>query len=484
MTRPCELSAWKARKLIASKALSPVELVDDCISRIEAVNPAVNAVVASCYERARGEARAAEAAAVKGGELGPLHGLPLGIKDLNVTEGIRTTFGSLIYKDHVPDKDERIISALRRAGAIALCKTNTPEFGAGANTVNKVYGPTRNPFDTARTCGGSSGGSAVALACDMMPICTGSDTGGSLRIPAAFCGVVAIRGTPGLVPSDRRVIGLTTYNVQGPMARSVADAALMLSAMAGSDACDPLARPLEPSSYSRIEETDLSTLRVAYSEDLGFAHVDNGIRGTFKKCIARIAPLFGRCEPRDPEMKGSTRIFWLIRGLHFLAGQLDNYRKHRDLLGPNVVGNVEAGLAMKPEDIGWAYAECTRMYRKLQQFFENFDLLICPTVAVPPFPVERLFCTHINGIELENYIQWADLTAGLTLTGHPIVSIPCGLDPTGTPFGLQLVGPRWHSDRFVIGAAAAIERALAGDSEFSRPNPDIETLSQAQSATR
>ncbi|MDH3314731.1 MAG: amidase [Gammaproteobacteria bacterium] len=477
MSRPCELGALEARNLIGKKALSPVELVDDCIARIEAANPAVNAVVAACFERAREEARTAEAAATKGGDLGPLHGLPLGIKDLNVTEGIRTTFGSLIYKDHVPHRDERIIAALRHAGAIVLGKTNTPEFGAGANTVNKVYGPTRNPFDTARTCGGSSGGSAVALACDMMPICTGSDTGGSLRIPAAFCGVVAIRGTPGLVPSDRRVIGLTTFNVQGPMARNVPDATLMLSAMAGSDACDPLARPLEPSSFRKIEEIDLSTLRVAISEDLGFAQVDNGIRETFQKCAARMAPLFERWESRNPEMKGSTKVFWLIRGLHFLAGQLDNYRMHRDLLGPNVSNNVEAGLAMKPEDIGWAYAECTRMYRKLQAFFEDFDVLICPTVAVPPFPVEQLFCTHINGVELQNYIQWADLTAGLTLSGHPVVSIPCGYDPTGTPFGIQVVGPRWHSDRFVIGVAAAIERSLDGDPEFSRPVPNIGALS-------
>jgi Asp-tRNA(Asn)/Glu-tRNA(Gln) amidotransferase A subunit family amidase len=477
MSRPCELSALKARELIATNVLSPVELVDDCIARVEAINPAVNAVVANCFERARVEARSAEAEAVKGSDLGPLHGLPMGIKDLHVSEGVRTTFGSLIYKHHVPDKDERVIAALKRAGAIALGKTNTPEFGAGANTVNKVYGATRNPFDTQRTCGGSSGGSAVALACDMVPICTGSDTGGSLRIPAAFCGVVAIRGTPGLVPSDRRVIGLTTYNVQGPMARNVADAALMLSAMAGSDNCDPLARPLKPWSYGETQETELSLLRAAFSEDLGFAHVDNGIRETFRKCVTRIAPLFGRFEPRDPEMKESTRVFWLIRGLHYLASQLDNYRAHRDLLGPNVVSNVEAGLDMKPEDIGWAYAECTRMYRKFQRFFEDVDLLICPTVAVPPFPVEQLYCTHVNGVELENYIQWADLTAGLTLTGHPIVSIPCGYDATGTPFGIQIVGPGWHSDRFIIGVAAAIERALADDPSLSRPKPDIGALS-------
>jgi len=464
---------------VADKTVSPVDLLDACVARIEAVNPTVNAVVATCYDRAREEARAAEAAVMRGETLGPLHGLPLGVKDLNLTEGLRTTFGSLIFKDYVPDADERIVAALRRAGAIVVGKTNTPEFGAGANTVNKVYGATRNPFDTSRTCGGSSGGSAVALATGMLPLCTGSDTGGSLRIPAAFCGVVAIRGTPGLVPSDRRMIGLTTYGVQGPMARNVPDAALMLSAMASDDAIDPLARPVDKESYAQPENLDLSELRVAVSEDLGFAHVDNGIRKTFQECTACLAPMFAGCEPVDPDMAGSTDVFWVIRGVHFLAAQLNNYQQHRDLLGPNVINNVEAALKMKPEQIGQAYAECNRIYRGLQTFFKSFDVLICPTVAVPPFPVEQLYCFHINGVEMGNYIQWADLTAGLTLTGHPIVSVPCGVDRTGMPFGIQIVGPRWHSDRFVIGVAAAIERALEETMKHNRPKPDIASLNAA-----
>jgi Asp-tRNA(Asn)/Glu-tRNA(Gln) amidotransferase A subunit family amidase len=481
MTRPCELTATEARRLVAIKQLSPVELLDDCIARIEAVNPAVNAVVATCYERARAEATAAEQAVARGHGLGPLHGLPLGVKDLVRTEGLRTTFGSLIYEHHVPDADDRIVAALRRAGAIVVGKTNTPEFGAGANTVNRVYGATRNPFDTARTCGGSSGGSAVALATDMLPICTGSDTGGSLRIPAAFCGVTAIRGTPGLVPSDRRAIGLSTYGVQGPMARNVADAALMLSAQAGSDCIDILARPLDPAVYRQIDAIDLCSVRVAYSEDLGFAQVDDGIRATFRGRMTSLRGLFARCEPRDPEMAGSTQVFWIIRGVHYLAEKLDIYRQHKELLGPNVITNVEAGLNMKPEDIGRAYAECNRIYRRLQGFFEDVDVLICPAVAVPPFPVEQLYCSHINGVELDNYIQWADLTAGLTLTGHPVVSIPCGLDATGTPFGLQIVGSRLHSDRFVIAVAAAIEQALANHAECARPLADIGALTRASS---
>ena len=376
----------------------------------------------------------------------------------------------------MPQEDERIIADLRAAGAIVVGKTNTPEFGAGANTVNKVYGATVNPFDTARTCGGSSGGSAVALATGMLPICTGSDTGGSLRIPAGFCGITAIRCTPGVVASERRTVGLSTFNVQGPMARSVPDAALMLGAMTDHDPRDPLSHPYSAESLENIEPVDLSSLRVAVSPDLGFARVDEGIRDTFAAYVEEFRPAFSECTERSPDMEAASRAFWLIRGISFLAGRLESYREHMDLLGPNVKGNVEAGLAMKTEEIGWAMAEDARIYRALHAFFDEVDVLICPTVAVPPFPVDQLYCTHINGVELENYIQWTDLTSGLTLTGHPIVSIPCGLDPTGTPFGLQIVGPRKYSERFVIAVAAAMERYAEGRSRIARPVPDIESL--------
>jgi amidase len=477
MSNACDLSAIEARRLIGTKELSPVELLESCIGRIEAVNPTVNAIVTTCYERARQEARAAERAVMQGEPLGALHGLPLGVKDLNLTEGVRTTFGSLIHEDFVPEEDERMVADLRAAGAILVGKTNTPEFGAGANTVNKVFGATVNPFDTARTCGGSSGGSAVALATGMLPLCTGSDTGGSLRVPAAFCGVSAIRSTPGVVASERRTIGLTTFSVQGPMARTVPDAALMLGAMSDHDPRDPLSHPFGAESLETIEPLDLSSLRVAVSPDLGFAQVDNGIRETFAACVEAFRPAFGACLERNPDMESASRAFWLIRGVYFLAGRLEAYRQHEDLLGPNVINNVKAGLAMKPEDIGWAFAEETRLYRALQSFFDDVDVLICPTAAVPPFPVEQLFCTHINGVELEHYIQWADLTSGLTLTGHPIVSIPCGLDPTGTPFGLQIVGPRRHSERFVIAVAAAMEHYASTRAAIARPVPDISSLS-------
>jgi len=476
MMEACELTAVQARRLMVEKKLSPLELLDSCVRRIEAVNKSVNAVVSTCFERARDEARAAEAAIVAGEILGPLHGLPLGVKDLNVTEGLRTTFGSLLFADNIPDQDEGLIASLRRAGAIVTGKTNTPEFGAGANTTNKVFGSTRNPFDTARTCGGSSGGSAVALATGMMPLCTGSDTGGSLRTPASFCGVVSIRPTPGVVPSDRRAIGLSTYGVQGPMARTVADAALMLSAMAGSDAYDPLSGPLDTASLAVPEAVDLSTLRVGVSEDLGFAEIDQGIREVFRQRVAGFSHLFHECAGNDPQMQQASEVFWLIRGLHFLTSHGEKYQQHPELLGPNVLGNVEKGLQMKAEEIAWAYGECTNIYRRFQRYFEDVDVLICPTVSVPPFPVEQLYCDEINGRKLSSYIQWVDITAAITLTGHPVVQLPCGRDATGTPFGLQIVGPRTHSERFVTGIAAALERYFSDHSDLARPVPDLSKL--------
>ena len=478
MTEPCDLSAVEARRLIGRKALSPVELTDSCIARIEAVDGAVNAMVTRCFERAREEAKAAEKGISRGDELGVLHGLPMGVKDLNVTEGVLTTYGSPVHAENVPAQDERIIAALRRAGAIVIGKTNTPEFGAGANTKNVVFGATGNPFDPTRICGGSSGGSAVALATGMAPICTGSDTGGSLRTPASFCGVVSHRGTPGLVPSDKRGIGLTTYNVQGPMARNVADTSLMLAAMAGNDPCDPLSGPVDANSFVEVEDVDLSKLRVAWSTDLGCVPVDNDIARIFEERVGKIASSFKICERRDPDMARALDVFWIIRGVGFLAGRMDAYRNTPELLGPNVTSNVEAALKMTAEEIGWASAEQTAIYRRFQSFFDDVDVLLCPGNSVPPFPVEQLYCDEINGKKTANYVEWLGIASAITLTGHPVTLIPTGLDHTGAPLGMQVVGPRRHADRFTIGVASAIERVLHGMADTCRPIPDLEKLSK------
>jgi Asp-tRNA(Asn)/Glu-tRNA(Gln) amidotransferase A subunit family amidase len=481
MTELCDLSAVELRRLIGTRRISPVELLESCLRRIERVNPAVNAVTATCIDRARKEAAEAERAVMAGDALGPLHGLPLGVKDLDETEGLRTTWGSPIYADHVPKQDGLMVAACRRAGAIVVGKTNVPEFGAGANTNNPVYGPTGNPFDPKRICGGSSGGSAVALATSMLPICTGSDTGGSLRIPAAFCGVVGFRPSPGLVPTERRKLGWTPLSVLGPMGRDVADTMLLLQAQVGDDSRDPFAGPVNPADYAAPRPLDLSRLRVAYTVDFGFAPIDDRIRATFLERIGQIKSAFKSCEQRDPAMKDSDEVFEVLRALNFLAGHKENYEKHRDKLGPNIIANYEQGLKMSAADVAWAHAEQTRIFRDLQEFFRNYDLLISPTVSVPPFPVEQRYVAEMNGKKLRTYFHWLAPTYALTNTGHPCISIPSGLEPTGTPFGLQLCGPH-RGDRFTLEAAHALERHMAHDKRTARPLPDLDKLAGTRMA--
>lgn len=468
MTAPYELSAIEARRLIGSKKLSPLELVDACIGRIEQIDPQLNAFVATCFERARDEARAAEDAVMRGGPLGPLHGLPVGIKDLNDTQGVRTTYGSLLFKDHVPAADERTVAAIRTAGAIVLGKTNTPEFGAGANTTNRVYGPTRNPFDPARTCGGSSGGSAVAVAANMAPLCIGSDTGGSLRTPASFCGVVGYRPTPGVVPSERRKVGMTNYGVLGPMARRVEDAAMLLDVMASDDPVDPLASRLDPQGYRAVAELDLSTCRVAFSEDLGVCPVDNGIRQTFRHRLSQLEAQFAQLDELSCDFSNAHETFWLLRGAYFLSNLLSYYRKTPDQLDVNVKTNIEAALKMSVEEIAWATTEQTRIYRDFHRAASEFDVLICPATAVSPFPVEQRFCEEINGRKLDTYIHWVSITYTLTLTGAAVCVVPCGLDKNGLPFGIQVVAPR-NKDRLALGVAAALQRLFDADAALRRP---------------
>jgi amidase len=476
----CDLSAVEQRRLIGSKTISPRELLESCLSRIDDVNPTLNAITATCIERARTEAVAAEAAVMAGTTLGRLHGLPIGIKDTFETAGLKTTYGSPIFADHVPTKDERVVAAVREAGAIVVGKTNVPEFAAGGNTTNSVYGPTRNPFDTGRICGGSSGGSAVALATSMLSLCTGSDTGGSLRIPAAMCGVVGFRVSPGLVPSERRLLGWSPLSVIGPLGRDVADAALLLDALIADDPRDPLSG--KSCALDREETIDLSTLRVSYSEDLGFAPVDRRIRETFRDRISRVSSVFKRCERSDPAMEQADAVFEILRAVGFLATHQRRFHEAPELLGPNIVANVEQGLKYSAADVAWAHTEQTRIYRSFQQVFDDSDVFVAPTVGVPPFPVERLTVDEIDGMAMRTYFHWLAPTYGLTLTGHPCISIPSGLEPTGTPFGLQICGRR-GSERFVLAVAQAVEHYLAHDPATARPKPDLARLAGRRSAS-
>jgi len=475
------LPARTLRSLIGSKALSPVELFDACRQQIERVDPKLNAVVARDFERARQAARTAEDAVMTGEPLGLLHGLPIGIKDLTETGGLTTTFGSLVHKDHVPAHDDPIVAKIRAAGGIVIGKTNTPEFGAGANTVNRVYGATVNPFDPKLSCAGSSGGSAVALAADMMPLATGSDLGGSLRTPASFCGVVGHRPSPGTVPHDTRKHGWSPLFLEGPMARNAADAALLLAAMTGTSALDPLSRDLSPETFLNLPQVDLSGLRVAFSSDLGCVPVSADVRAAFREKAGKIAHLFASAEWIDPDIQDIHSTFETLRAVGFADSLTDYIFRHRDQAGPNVIANTELAKRISVADVARAQAKHTEIVRTFQSYFANVDLLICPAASAVPFPVEQLFVSHIDGVKLDTYITWCAIASAITLTTHPATVIPAGLGPTDLPFGLQIVG-RYRDDAGTLAAASALEGVFAGLPDLARPRPDLARLLAAESA--
>ena len=413
-----------------------------------------------------------------GGALPALHGLPLGVKDLVAAAGLPFTRGSPIFRDYVAPEDERLVAACRSAGAIVLGKTNTPEFGAGANTRNSVWGATGNPFDPARSAAGSSGGSAVALACGMAPLATGSDTGGSLRNPAAFCGVVGFRPSPGVVPSEMRVHGCIPLPTNGPMARTVADAALLLSAMVSDDARDSYARLTDPAPLRALPPVDLASLRVALSPDLGFAPVERQVVRTFEEKTGLFRHLFGYAENASPDCSGADESFAVLRAVAFLSSHLEKVQTRAGDVGPNVRANVEEGLRYSAADVARALSLQTAMQRRWLTFFEDFDVLLTPAISISPRPWSELYPAQIDGRTLDSYFHWLALAYAGTLTGHPCLSLPVGLDANGMPFGLQLIGWR-NGDVALLAAAAALEGALAGDARTARPVPDVGGLAKA-----
>lgn len=469
------LSAVAARRLIGSRRLSPVELLDACIAQIEAFNPAVNAIAATCFERARAEARLAEQAVMRGDALGLLHGLPLGVKDLEETAGVLTTYGSPIYRAHVPQHDNVMVARLRAAGAILTAKTNTPEMGAGANTRNAVWGATGNPFDPMLNAGGSSGGSAVALATGMLPVCTGSDTGGSLRIPAALCGVVGFRPSPGIVPGDTRPLGWSPLTVSGPMGRTVADTRLQLAANAGAHDSEPLGADLDAHALLRVRDVDLASLRIGYTEDFGVCAVADPMRATFRQKIAAMSRYVKVCEPVAFDLGEADRCFDIIRAQNFIASFQEIYERDPALLGPHTRVNYEMGQAMSLADAVWAHTEQTRLFRRFQKSFGDYDLIVSPTCSISPFPWAQSYLAEMNGRPLANYYRWLGLTYVITLTTNPALSLPCGTDYTGMPFGLQLIGPV-RGDRRLLDIAQALESAWQEDAALQRPCPDLSAL--------
>ena len=394
------------------------------------------------------------------------------IKDLNDTKDIRTTYASPLFRDYVPTSDDPVVARLRQQGAIIVGKSNTPEFGVGSNTTNRVFGPTCNPFLLDRTAGGSSGGAGASLATNMVPIANGSDSAASIRNPAAFCGVVGLRPSPGLVASSSRKMGLSTNGVEGPMGRTVADVAMLLAAMAKYDSRDMMSRPIDPSVFTLLRSVDIASLKVAISEDLGFAPVDQVVRRTFHDKCRIFSSAFAACDESKVNMTGAEEAYWGVRALHLLSGGYARYEKHAKDLGENVVFNIEEGLKIEPVTYAEAFSEQTRIYQDLQSMFDEYDILITPTVNVLPFAHSISHPTTLDGRPARHYLEWLSITYAISLVGHPAISLPAGLDPQGTPFGLQVIGARFGDHR-LLEIAQALESLLQSHPETCRPLPDL-----------
>jgi amidase len=447
-------------KLYRTRKTSPLEVMESLLARIDAVNPQVNAIVTLARESALWEARRATAALKRGAPLPPLFGVPVAIKDVTATKGLRTTHGSKLFENHVPDEDALVVQRLRAAGAIVIGKTNTPEFAFGPNTVNAVFGATRNPWNLALTSGGSSGGSAAALATGMCPLAEGTDLGGSLRGPASYCGVIGFRTTPGLIPRYPSVLAWDTYSVEGPMARTVADTALMLAVMAGPDDRSPISYDVDPRELTAAPtRASVKGWRIAWSTDLGgLVPIDDGVRAVFERAVGMFDSLKARLENACPDMSDVPEIVRLTRGLLMVARHADKLPEHRAILQDGLVENTEHGLALTSRDVARGELLRTQQWERVRAFLEARDLLVTPTSATPPFPLDQPHVLMVNGQPLGKGMQRSFLTYAVSVMGLPAISIPCGFTHDGLPVGLQIIGKR-RGDAAVLRAAAAFEGA-------------------------
>jgi amidase len=445
-------------RLIRERDVSAAQVMEVHIERIGRINPAVNAIVTFLPERALEAARATDVAIARGEPQGPLAGLPVAHKDLVPTRGVRTTFGSPIFKDFVPEADAILVERLRQAGAIMVGKTNTPEFGAGSQTFNAVFGATRNPYDLSKTCGGSSGGAAAALAAGLVPIADGSDLGGSLRNPASFCNVVGLRPSAGRVPNWPALSGWFDMLVLGPMARTVKDVALMLSAMAGPDARAPLCLQEDASRFAQPLDRDFRNARIAWSSDLGGLPLEAEVRRVTEAQRRVFEDLGCIVEDATPDLRDADQVFRVLRAWDFELSFNELLREHRPLMKDTVIWNIEQGSKLTGPQIGAAEIKRTQIYHRMREFMGTYDFLIAPVAQVLPFDVDIPFVTGIDGTRFETYLDWMRSCYLITATGAPAMSVPCGFSAGGLPVGLQIVG-RHRQEFELLQMAYAFEQA-------------------------
>ncbi len=464
----CDRPATELVALLRDRQVSAREVLDAHLARIERANPAVNAIVTLVPDRARAQAQDADDALARGETPGLLHGLPIAHKDLVSTAGIRTTFGSPIFADWVPEEDELLVERIRKAGAVLIGKTNTPEFGAGSNTYNPVFGATRNPYDLGRTAGGSSGGAAAAVASGMLPIADGSDHGGSLRNPASFCNVVGFRPTPGRVPSWPDGDPGDDLVVEGPIARTVEDVALLLGAMSGPDPRVPGSLADPGAVFAPPLDGDLGAPRVAWAPTCGGTMpVDVRVSAAVDAARSSFEGVGCRTEDSFPDLSGARYSFFILRARIYAMQLGDLLDAHPDQIKETVVWNIEEGRRLTPEDLSRARQLRDDIRKRVADFNQRFDLLVLPTVQVPPFEVEEEYPTEVAGVPMLTYIDWMESCWSISLTGSPAISVPCGFTDDGLPVGLQIVG-RWGDDLGVLRAAHAFEQATGVGAR--RPN--------------
>lgn len=454
----CFLPATEMARLIRAKKLSARELLDAHLKQIDRVNLKVNAIVTFIPDQAAARAKEADENAAHGRFFGPLHGLPIAHKDLLETKGIRTTFGSPIFRYFIPERDALAVERIRDAGAVLVGKTNTPEFGAGSQTFNPVFGATRNPFDLTKTCGGSSGGAAVGLACGMFPLADGSDMGGSLRNPASFCSVVGFRTSPGRVPVVPSLSSpWQALSVLGPMARTVADTALLLSAMAGPDPRSAMSLDDPGSRFAEPLDTKLTSKRIAWCPALAGAAFEKRVTQVFDRHRKTFEQLGCTVEEAQPDLTDADEIFRTWRAVAFsrLAPLLE---QHLSQVKDTVVEEIERGRRLTISDLARADLAWSRLLERTGDFMSRYDYWVLPTTQVAPFDVEQPYPREIEGVPMASYIDWMRSCYYVTVTARPAISVPAGFTPEGLPVGLQIVGGH-HDDLGVLRIAHAFEQA-------------------------
>jgi amidase len=435
---------------LRAEEVTPLDLLDVLEQRIAEVDGKVNALPTLCFDRARNRARTLMKKPAN--ERGLLAGLPVPIKDLTNVAGVRTTQGSPIYRDNIPDRSDVMVEHLEANGGIVYAKSNTPEFGAGANTFNEVFGRTLNPWDTSRSAAGSSGGAAVALATGMAWLAHGSDMGGSLRNPASFCGIVGMRPSIGRVAHTPVAAIDRNLGVQGPMARNVEDLALLLDAMSGEDPADPLSLPLLPKSFLSAARSGSGPKRIAFSPDLGITPVDPEVAAITRKAAARFAEAGAIVEEAHPDLREAHECFHVLRAFDFALSKAALLRSRRNQLKPEVIWNIEEGLKLTVEQLERAEAQRVAMTARTLEFFRSYDLLLAPATIVPPFPVENRYVAECAGKKFDNYVEWLGIVYAITLVCCPALSLPCGFTASGLPVGLQMVAPPRGEAALLAGA--------------------------------